>query len=367
MNSKRSFRFPLALGIYAAVFLLLCAVGLTFFWGYIDAYEQTRPAIAIDRYLQSLTPAYIAEQSTQLIDSVDHTLQNEDACKQAIIHALQDKFTCVKNTSASNEGSQLYHIRCGSQIIGSVTFSQQGESNYGFTPWQKCAESFDLSYLLSEPVSITIPEEYSLYVLDSAVPASCITASKIPYPLVKDLYNSYTFPYLVTYTVGPFLGDVPLTVKNAQGETIAIDSSTDFNQLLPGCTEEEKSAINSFSDAFILSWVNFGSLKNNDLEGNYQALLSHLIPNCDIQKRALMAFDGLSWRSDTRAQLTSVVISQYVAMDNGRYLCDLTYQYNEKTMNGRTDKTERILLILQKTDTGLKAEFMVSESSNRQP
>ena len=64
---KRRWIFPVALVLYAIVFLGAAAFGLRWFWDYIDAYEQSRPHIALDAYMEELTAEYVADRCGDLI------------------------------------------------------------------------------------------------------------------------------------------------------------------------------------------------------------------------------------------------------------------------------------------------------------
>ena len=95
-KQKRKFRwiFPLFLVLYAAVFLYFTDKGLTWFWGYMDAYEQTRPHITLNAYEEKLTAEYVANASQALIDQIDHNVQSEESCRQVLLDALKDNITC---------------------------------------------------------------------------------------------------------------------------------------------------------------------------------------------------------------------------------------------------------------------------------
>ena len=51
--------FLVGLLIYALVFLVVAGIGLVLLWNYIDAYEQSRPKLAIDAYMDALTVEHI--------------------------------------------------------------------------------------------------------------------------------------------------------------------------------------------------------------------------------------------------------------------------------------------------------------------
>ena len=67
--------FTICLLLYAIVFLVALGFGLDWLWGYMVSYEASRPNHAVENYMKNLTPAYICDQSADLIakaDSCDH-------------------------------------------------------------------------------------------------------------------------------------------------------------------------------------------------------------------------------------------------------------------------------------------------------
>ena len=100
-KKKRRWVFPLVLVVYALLFLGGTVFGLNLFWDYMDAYEQSRPHIALHAYEGKLTAEYVANASQILIDQIDRHLQSEESCRQVLLDALSDKITCAKKTRES--------------------------------------------------------------------------------------------------------------------------------------------------------------------------------------------------------------------------------------------------------------------------
>lgn len=360
-NKKRFSKFTLGLCIYAGVFLLISFIGLVIFWDYMDAYEQTRPATALQEYVQQLTPQHICDLSEELVDQVDHTLQTAQQCRSAILEALTDDLTFVKKATESTESKHIYMILSGKQRIGTVELSQRDKASYGFTAWHITAENFDLSYLLTKEVEITVPASFKVSVFGNAATDAHISNNSVPYPLLEKLYDDYTLPYLRTYTLGPFLGQPQITVTDESGKEITLSDEMDFSEYLPACTEQQIAALDTAADTFVRRYVDFISKKNDDTSGNYSRLTACLVPNSNLQKRAYGILDGLLWVSDRKASLESLNIHRYIDLGNNRYMCDLTYVVNTSTHAGTTKSENKVIVVFQDTATGLKAEMMVNE------
>ena len=359
-NTKRRWIFPVALLAYALVFLCAAAIGFHFLWDYMDAYEQSRPHIALNAYKEKLTAEYVAGKCTDLIGQIDHNIQSEESCRKVIVDSLKDNFSFAKKSSDSDEDHHIYVIRCGKQVIGTMEMERRGESTQGFVPWQVTKDSFDLSYLLTDPVSLTVPEGFSVIVFGNVLDSSYITKSDIPFSLLKEFYGEYDLPYMTTYTAGPFLGEATLTAQDADGNTVVIDSETDMNTFLNNCSAEEGDALTAAVESFVQRYMDFTSCKNNNTSANYQELAKYMVPGGELAKRMRDAFDGLSWVSDRHATLDSISIGHFVNIGEGRYLCDVTYTVNTRTFNGDVKTTANVKLVFLQTENGLKAEAMVS-------
>lgn len=360
-NKKKFSKFPLGLCIYAGAFLLVTVIGLIFFWNYMSVYEQTRPATALNAYAQQLTAEHIYDASEDVINQVDHALQSVQQCKETVINALSEGFTFVKKATVSTKSKHVYMILCGKQLIGTIELSQCQKAAYGFTAWEVTSEAFDLWYLLSEPVTVTVPATLQVSVCGNALSEKHITDNSIPYPLLEKFYEDYSLPYLCTYTAGPFLGTPQIRITDSTGKEITLAEDTDFSDFLPQCTDAQKKDLDDAADSFVRKYVDFVSEANDDTSGNYSRLCALLVPNSDLHKRVHGILDGLLWVSDRHASLESMEIHKYIQLEDNRYLCQLTYVINTRTNAGATRSENHVTVIFQNTASGLKAEMMVNE------
>lgn len=361
-KKTRKWIFPVALLAYALVFLCVIAVGLSWFWEFIDAYEMSRPKNTLDAYMETLTPEYVADRCSDLIATIDHNVQSEQECREVILAALDGKFSCAKKNKESTEDHYVYALRCGPKVIGTVEMRTQGEEIHGFKPWQVTAESFDLSYLLTESASITVPKEFSVFSNGRQLSAEYITQENLHYSLLEEFYKEYTLPTMVTYKVGPFLQEVKLTVTDPAGNAVTVDENTDYNAFLNNCTDAQKQSLDGIIGNFVKYYVDVSTMKDDVFYPNYYRLEPYMVPNGALAARIKNSQDGLSWIDDREAILKSITVNAYVNIGGGRYMCDVTFITEQMVTSsgGRGDVTNHMKLIFLETDKGLKAEAMKS-------
>lgn len=352
--------FTVCLLAYAVIFLIFTAIGLQHLWDYMEAYERSRPKHCIDSYMEQLTPEYICDRSSDLFSQVDASLQTEADCRRVIAEFLSGGVSCVKNLSASSDDMLVYHLTCGTTRIGEVTLVPAGEAVYGLSPWTVSGDSFDLSFLLTPGITITVPSDYPVYVNGILLSDVHAAESGIHYPLLEEFYDSYSLPTLVTYRTGTSLGPVTVSVTDPEGSAVSISGDTDWDSLLSGCPGDEAEQLRQITDAFIRDYVDFTSCTNNDTYTNYERLAEHMVPGGALAKRMYNAINGLYWVTDRGAQITAIDITACVSLGDGRYLCDVTYRVNTRDHSGSVQAESRVKIIFAETQSGLKAESMVS-------
>lgn len=361
-QQRKRFRwiFPLFLVLYAAAFLYFTDKGLTWFWGYMDAYEQTRPHIALNAYEEKLTAEYVVNASQALIDQIDHNVQSKESCRQVLLDALKDKLICAKKVKESTEDKHVYAVMCGSKAIGTMEMERCGEPVMDFVPWVVTKDSFDLSYLITDSVSVTVPSTFSVYVNGNLLSSSYITVDNIHYEQLEEYYDTYSLPHKVTYEAGPFLGPSEMTIKDPMGNTVSMDALEDMSQYIDNCSDDEVAALDTIANGFIRSYVAFTSRTGGDNSKNYWDLTKYMVPNGELSKRMHAALDGLYWISDRGAKLTELNIHHYVSVGDGRYLCDLTYIVDTQNYAGSIQTTSNLKVFFVETEQGLRAESMLS-------
>lgn len=356
--------FFLAMFLYSLLFLGAVGFGLSYLWDVLVDYEARevyKDAVTVnpmDAYMEQLTPEHICDLSGDLIVRIDHSIQSEEECRRILLDALKGGFSRKKYVSAGAADRSEYAIFCGDWAIGKVTTQSHVEEKYGFTVWEIVEESYDLSYLLGEKISVTAPHSCTVTIGDRALDSSYVTGTT-EYAYFEDFYEEYTLPYILTYEAGPFLGQPEAVITNAAGETITIDENTDWNVYIDNCTAEQAQELETFLDEFITSYVRFTSSKE-DRFARYREVIAYMVDGGKLADRMYRALDGLQYNKILRAQIRSVTIHHLVDLGEGRYLCDLTYEINSTRATGTTVESNSVKIILLDTQKGLKAESMVS-------
>lgn len=359
-KKKHRWIFPLLLFIYAIAFLGAAAYGLDWFWDYMDAYEQSRPHIALNAYEEKLTADYVLSKSAALVQQIDHHVQSEESCREVLLDALKGKLTCAKKSRESTEDKHVYAVLCDKKVIGTMKMERIGDQILGFTPWLVTGDSFDLSYLITEPIGVTVPSDFKVYVNGNLLDDTYITEDNIHYSQLEEFYDTYPLPHKVTYQAGPFLGESKMEITDADGNAVSMEDLKDMSVYISNCTESETAALDAIADAFIRKYVAFTSRSGGDNSKNYYALAEEMVSGGELSKRMYAALDGLYWISDRGAVLSKLDIHHYVSVGNGRYLCDLTYVVDTNNFSGSVQTTNNLKVFFVETENGLKTESMLS-------
>lgn len=357
-GKKTGARFALGMVIYALVFLLITAAGLAVFWNFIEAYELSRPRNTVDAYVAGLSEEKLHQKAQSLLSDLDSNIRSEEESMQVILDSIGDRITYAKKTGESSEQQQVYVLKGGRQVIGQVTITAGEPDIYGFTRWTATESSFDFSYLLSEPVSVTVPEDFQVSINGKLLDENYITETGIGYPALEDFAEDYDLPEMVTYTADRFLGNLLLEVAGRNGESVILTSETDMNSLIPTCSEQEQAEIEPVVKEFLNRYVAFTGSSNKAVGRNFSKLKEYMVPGGALEKRLATAVDGLKWSQSAGDTIKQVTMNHYYDLGEEGYLCDVTYILETIGKKGAVETTNNMKLILVSTDKGLKVEAL---------
>lgn len=361
MAKKRGSRtFWVGMVIYAVIFLALTAVGLKFFWDFVEAYEQSRPKNTANAYLEALTVEKMCAGAEPWFSQLDHSIQSEEACIGIIRDALAEDITYAKKAGECTDTRQILVLRCGKQVIGQMTMNAAETDKYGFSRWEVTDAEFDFSYLEGQPVSVTVPQAYTVSINGRVLDESYVTESGIHYPLLEEFYDQYELPTLVTYQADGFLGTLVPEVTDSAGKSVSIGKDTDVDTLLGNCTDGERAELKTLTEGFLEKYVQYSSSANGAITRNYYQLKAYLVPDGVLAQRLLSAIDGLQWAQSYSDRINSVQIHHYIRLDAQRYLCDATYVVDTYGLKGLVQTTNNIKIIAVQTENGLRVEAMTS-------
>lgn len=355
--------FAICMVVYAIIFIAAAAIFLNWFWGFIQGYELSRNKVTIQNYMEQLTDEYILDNASGLIGQIDHNIQSEEACEAVILDVLSTDVTYARKSSECTDTKQVYMLRCGTQVIGSFTITAGEADEYGFAPWTVTEESFDFSFLLSTPLSVTAPEGYSVYVNGVKLDEQYISEEEsLPFPVLEELYGDYDLPEFtkLTYEAGPFLGELEMTVADPEGEPFTMDENTDLDAFADNCTDAEIHALSDFVDDFIHRYVVFTGCANDARFQNYNNLAELVVIGSDLDSRLKNALDGLQFAQSRGDKIAGITVYHYVNIGGGKYLVDLNYLVDTTGLAGVVQTSNNLKLVITETDHGLKTEALFS-------
>lgn len=362
MENRRSGfrRFGVGMAIYALVFLLIGAGGLYVFWQYLACYENSRPKLAVNAYMDALTPERICQESGEVIDRIDHNLESREACRAFLLSQLDGKLSYAKKSGECTDSRQVYTVRCGSQPVGQFSIVTTQPDRFGFTPWRLEEDAYDLSYLIGEPESLTVPDALEVWVNGTALDSGYITQDNIPYKELEGYAQEYDLPHQVTYTYGPFLGEPEVSIRDGAGQEVALTDETDRSPYFHNCTEEEGLELDAVTRRFIDRYVTFTGSANRASMANFYSLKTCVVPGGDLEDRMVNALDGLQYAQSYGDQLASLTTHHQVRLAEGRYLCDVSYELDTTGHNGTVRTQTNMQLVFVRAGAELLVERLTT-------
>lgn len=355
--------FSISMVVYAIVFIAAAAIFLNWFWGFIESYEHSQSKVTVRQYMGQLTDEHILSSASDLIDQIDHSIQSEQDCENAILDVLTTDVSYARKSSECTDTKQVYILRCGTQVIGSFTITAGEPDEYGFTKWSVTEETFDFSFLLGTPVSVTAPEGYRVCLNGVELDERYITKEEtLPFPVLKELYGDYQLPEFtkLTYEAGPFLGQFEMSVTDPNGEPFVLDENTDLDAFVDNCSQEEINDLSAFTKDFIRRYVVFTGCANDDRFDNYYDLAELIVLGSDLDSRLKNALDGLQYAQSKGDKIDTITVHHYVNLGNGKYLVDLNYLVNTTGLAGVVQTSNNLKLVITETTHGLKTEALFS-------
>ena len=349
MKKKRRLKpfIKIVLG-YALVFFILLAVGLYFFWQYIDQYEKTRSQTVISQYVESMQDDKKEEIAESYLDSIDCKEYARSDALDIIKNQLTD-LSYAKAVKESSENKTVYMLKNDTSVCGKITMIKEDDPFLSFSSWNIDKEEFDFSYLINEK-DYTLPESYRILYDDKPIQDEILVEDKIPIEMLKDYYDTYTLPYICKYHLEGIIDFNKIQILDENGN--ASDGSYDEIKLLNNADQESMQAIKDFIPTFLDFYIQCLSNSNHDAKANYEALYPYLVPNGNLAIRIYEAIDGQYWAPSNGDTVTDITINYISYLGGNLYLADITYGLDTIGEKGlyHSDNTARIFI--EKNDAG---------------
>lgn len=363
-NKQKGMGFAIFMAVYALLALIGIGIGLKWFWGFIASYEVSRPKVAIEAYMATVTRERVVEECDVIIEEADLNIQSKEECYRYLMDAISEDITYARKGSACTDTSQTYVLRSGDLVIGSFTIEAGVEDSYGFAPWHLKEESFDLSELMgTETVSVTVPQGYGVWVNGVQLDESYIVnEERREFALLKEFYGTYDVPELVllTYEAGPFLNaEYEMEVYDKAGRPFVMDENFDENSLIELADSAKIRELDEFLEEFIDVYVVFAGCANDNRYANYNKVINYVVPDSNLAQRMYDALEGMQFAQSQGDEVASIQVHHYVQLEPGKYLCDVSYKVDTTGYEGVVQTTTNCKMILVETEGKLLVESMI--------
>ena len=106
---------------YIVIALVLIGVGLTWLWGYAEAYEASQPTSTMDKVVAELNKTFWNDDMAATIAAMPHEAQTDDECAE-IIKSMIGSGVSYKR-SGSTDTTITYNLVCDTGVFGNVTLA----------------------------------------------------------------------------------------------------------------------------------------------------------------------------------------------------------------------------------------------------
>lgn len=364
-RKQKGMGFALFMIAYALAALIVTALGVKWFWGYMAAYERSRPQAPVEAYMNSVTPAYIARYTEGFLEQVDQNIQSREEVRAILDEIIQGKITYARNIAESTDTEHVYVIRSGQQIIGSMKTAATEADKYGFTPWILEEGKLDLSFLMgTETITVTAPEGFRVLVNGVALDERYIVSQEtVEYPLFDELYGKYDVPVLTinTYEAGPFLKEAyQAEVFDLQGKPFVYDDSFDPDSLVDLTDEAQVKALQDYTEEFLDIYVIFAGCANDNRFANYNRVIKYIVPGSTLAQRMQKALDGMQFAQSLGDEIDHIDFHHFAQVSEDSFLVDVTYYVNTIGREGVVQTTNNAKLLLVRSGDGFLVESLIS-------
>ena len=321
-------RFGTGLIIYILIFLILTAVGLIFFYDWLDAYEKTRPVNAVKAYEESLHENGLTEAGLASLAGVDRKLQSDkdilDYTKDLLSQA-----TLIRSLEKSTADRQVYSVRAEGENIGMVAFRPTGEKKFNFNAFVPSEEEYDFS-AWAETVSVNVPDNYTISVNGVTLDDSYRTESGVRYKTLQDYYSDYSgLPMMVTYTTGNLLGKPEVTVTDRSGKTYSPEELSE-TVFLDSCTAEDHARLSEFARNFVFNYVQFTADVGGGHYIYYNELRQMITQDSPLLDRMAQSLGSFGYTTTRSCTIIDDSVNICCPFNNSVYFVD--YSYTTKTV-----------------------------------
>lgn len=357
-RKKRMSGFAKGMIVYVVIFAVIIAVGLSFFYRFLENYEYTRPNNVMARFMETVGEREAELMGKDFADSLNPDFTDRQAVLDYITQQLKSADYAKKPAESTYEKT-VYALKNEDGVFGTVYFTLGENVFHGlFDNWQFGGGSVEFPELKNE-MEITVPAGYSVELNGTVLNERYVTDSSVQYALLKEFYEDYELPFMVSYRADNFMGDAAVVVRDESGKVVEPDDLRE-EYFTDNCTQSEKDTLKDFVDRYIELYVTYTSGANHASYVNYQNLKKLIVPDSELLYRVEQAIGGLGFASSRGDEIKGITVNRYMKLGDDRYLCDVTYDVATIGQDGLHEYPNYTKIMIVNTEYGLLTETMAS-------
>ena len=358
-TKKKKAGFGTGLLIYVIVMLILSVTALLLFYDWLGAYENSRPAVAVEHFRQQLDENGLTDACHSALAEVDRALQSETEIT-AFAENVLDSAVYARSLSGEETGQIVYMMRVDGNNIGKLTLKQTGDKKFGFQSWEVAKEEYDFSSFYSS-FSVTVPEDYQVLCSGTVLDRSYITESGIEYATLASYYADYpSLPHLVRYTSGIRLGFSEMEVLDRSGKPVSEKEMTD-QHFLDVCNATDKARLSEFTREFMSNYIQFTANVGGGFYYYYSLCRQMVAPDSPLLDRMGQAVQSFGFTTTKSCDVIRDSVNLCTRIDANHYLTDYTYTTEIVSPDGRAQDTRNVRLLIEVSP---KDQLLVSLMNN---
>ena len=346
---KKLSAFKRFLIIYAAVLVVLIALGLVLLHSFLKDYESGRPANTMDTLVTHIEKGDVGEW----IDKCG--LLSEFETQQIVTDYFNDIFTgkqisYKKKAGEYSESKPVYVLYAGNDKIASVSLDESKKNMHKFTEWKISSIDFNVNAKDNHAVNVMVPKGSRVELNGVSVSESYITGES-EVDLCKHIGDYVNVPLNEVYEISGLFAAPQVKVYSGDKELETELEKSGYVAYYPGdesLLEEETPHILLIAEDYGKYMINRGSLKT---------LSSYMIGMAREYMSDIPAIDvyliGRTFTYDTADES----VSNFRKYSDDCYSCDVDYKLNVKWSSGSTTYDIALTYIFVKQDS----EWMLAD------
>ena len=318
-------KFKKFLIIYSAILLVILVAGLIIFGSFMRSLEKSQPSVIASEIAETFSSGGASNYLTDNSDMISCFGEPTDLITQTADKAnAAEQISYIENKDYRADAPS-YNITADGATIAKVTLEKAGSGSFGLSKWKLA--SIDIAeYVDTESFEFLAPEGATITINGVELDDKYLTGEEgIPEQL-KIASKYVTIPSYKTYKVAGIAGTPDISVKDANGNDMALTITDDKYVAGTTTSQEFISSVSGLVDGALEAWalhfINMGGgLGAYMIEGSDWYTYIFGGPDMDPILTSLYEFESIA-----NYEFTEKSESNYIKYTDDCFTVDVNYK-----------------------------------------